>query len=52
MRILFYDKQIKYNCPNYALPLLENLNRNDNEIFVMLGGKNPNNPSEKITRLK
>jgi len=52
MRILFYDKQVKYNSPNYAIPLLDLLRDKGNEVFVILGGKYSDNPSESIVGIQ
>ena len=49
MRLVFFDKQIKYNCPEYALPLLEKLVKQGHEIKVLCGGKSKDNISEKVS---
>ena len=37
MKVLFYDKHIKFNNPYYAINLLEDLRLKGYEILVMVG---------------
>jgi len=39
-RILFFDKEIKYNLPDYSLALLHELKKRGHEILVCLASKN------------
>ena len=39
-KIIFYDKEIKYNLPDYSIELLKKLEQDGHEVLVCIGSPN------------